>query len=119
MKQCAIRQQQSSGNMQHGYSLEVTGPVLPHSVDGLNRLLKSSHAYSCVYNTHEPTVPFNSVSGHDMAGNDQAADVSHSLKHSGISSEHLSNITCCKTHLGNRALREFVCDNRGLYHWAL
>ena len=104
--------------MQQGYSLEVTGPLLPHSVDGLNRLLTLSHSYTCVYSTHEPTVPFNSVGKRDE-DSDKQADPKQDLKHSGIASEHMSNITSCMTSLGNRALREFVCDDRGLYHWTL
>ncbi|KFP17737.1 Protein downstream neighbor of Son, partial [Egretta garzetta] len=43
------------------FSLEIIGPVLPHSLHSLTTLLKSAQrgAFSAVFYTHEPTAVFN------------------------------------------------------------
>lgn len=43
------------------FSLEITGPVMPHCLHALTMLLKSAQrgAFSAVLYTHEPTAVFN------------------------------------------------------------
>lgn len=43
------------------FSLEIVGPVMPHSLHSLTMLLKSAQrgAFSAVLYTHEPTAVFN------------------------------------------------------------
>lgn len=43
------------------FSLEVTGPIMPHSLHSVTMLLKSSQSgsFSAVLYTHEPTAVFN------------------------------------------------------------
>ncbi|KAG2456450.1 protein downstream neighbor of son homolog [Polypterus senegalus] len=46
------------------FSLEVTGPIMPHSLHALTLLLRSAQkgAFSAVFNTHSPTAIFNTAS---------------------------------------------------------
>nr|XP_014342046.1 PREDICTED: protein downstream neighbor of Son [Latimeria chalumnae] len=51
----------SGSGFKERYSLEITGPIMPHSVHSLTTLLKSAQrgAFSGVLYAHEPTAVFN------------------------------------------------------------
>ncbi|NXT56079.1 DONS protein, partial [Pluvianellus socialis] len=87
------------------FSLEIVGPVLPHSLHSLTTLLKAAQrgAFSAVLYTHEPTAVFN-------AGLDKASPalnketVCKDLAACGLHPKTLDQLSLCPT-LGKASIR--------------
>ena len=110
VRQGSVLQQSSGGQVN---SVELTGPIMPHSVAGLARLFAhTSHGnFTATFGgVHEPTTSFN-IATADNVENLSADTVNyhqfipHDVCHAGV------------TDLGKRALRELVCVD-GLYSWS-
>jgi hypothetical protein len=56
-----VKQTETDGSINHVHILEIAGPVLPHHVHCIRRILERTQGgeFTLTFNTHEPTVPFN------------------------------------------------------------
>ncbi|XP_068100609.1 protein downstream neighbor of Son [Hyperolius riggenbachi] len=95
------------------FSLEITGPVMPHAVHSLTRLLKTAQrgSFSAALYTHEPTTVFNT------AVNDQSSKEKDSseLVNCGLHPHTLEQVTQLST-LGKSSLRHLELSDY-MYAW--
>ena len=61
MKHSLVKQTEIDGTINHVHILEITGPVLPHQIHRIRKVLERTQQgeFTLTFNTHEPTVPFN------------------------------------------------------------
>lgn len=61
MKHSLVKQTEMDGTINHVHILEISGPVLPHHVHQIRKVLERTQKgeFTLTFNTHEPTVPFN------------------------------------------------------------
>ncbi|OXB72531.1 UNVERIFIED_CONTAM: hypothetical protein H355_003889 [Colinus virginianus] len=87
------------------FSLEIVGPVLPHSLHSLTVLLRAAQcgAFSAVLYTHEPTAVFNTNLGNASTASEKGA-VSEDLLKCGLHSETLHQLSQVPT-LGKSSMR--------------
>ncbi|NXI58897.1 DONS protein, partial [Chloroceryle aenea] len=87
------------------FSLEIVGPILPHSLHSLTMLLKPAQkgAFSAVFYTHEPTAAFNTnLDNANPALNKEA--VCKDLPTCGLHPKTLDQLSQCPT-LGKSSIR--------------
>nr|XP_028582916.1 protein downstream neighbor of Son [Podarcis muralis] len=97
------------------FSLEIVGPVMPHSMHSLSMLLRSAQngSYSAVCYTHDPTAVFNtSISNEQSIKEDP---YSKDLKKCGLHPNTLEQLTLCPT-LGKSSIRLLEMNNYA-YTW--
>ncbi|XP_074839542.1 protein downstream neighbor of Son [Carettochelys insculpta] len=84
------------------FSLEITGPVMPHCLHTLTMLLKSAQrgAFSAVLYTHEPTAVFNTNAGPSFSKETMCKD----LTKCGLHLQTLDQLTQLST-LGKSSIR--------------
>ncbi|KFO85076.1 Protein downstream neighbor of Son, partial [Buceros rhinoceros silvestris] len=87
------------------FSLEVAGPILPHSLHSLTTLLRSAQggAFSAVLYTHEPTAVFNSQLGNASPALSKET-VCRDLHMCGLHPKTLDQLSRCPT-LGKSSIR--------------
>ena len=95
------------------YSLDVIGPIMPHSLDGLLTLFsRTQESYSVSFSVHEPSTSLNAL----PKQNDECDSEGCCVK-AAVPSSHLRNIT--KNHeLTKFALREVNCESEK-FAWIL
>lgn len=61
VKHSLVKQTEMDGTINHVHILEISGPVLPHHVHQIRKVLERTQKgeFTLTFNTHEPTVPFN------------------------------------------------------------
>ncbi|XP_026702382.1 protein downstream neighbor of Son [Athene cunicularia] len=87
------------------FSLEIVGPILPHSLHSLTMLLKAAQggAFSAILYTHEPTAVFNTnLDAASPASNKEA--VCKDLSTCGLHPKTLDQLSQCPT-LGKSSIR--------------
>ncbi|XP_022089967.1 protein downstream neighbor of Son-like [Acanthaster planci] len=109
---------QAVGNkLQESYSLEITGPLLPHNVFSICQLLEESQGadFGGTFNSHEPTVPFTLVDAQNNARDAKTERQEH-LQGNSRAWESLSNHLRMQVEHGQTGiLKEFTFN--GLYQW--
>ena len=122
VKQGSVRQQQPDGSLVHGYSLEVTGPLLPTNLTQLHWLLHSTNTtYTATYSIHEPTTPFSGLLGSQFDGQGGEDSVRDSWQGCGVESGMfrgaLEGVCLSKeVNNGRQAIRELTCED-GHFSW--
>ena len=97
------------------YTVDVCGPVLPHTLYGLCELFTHTHShYSMSLSTHEPTTAFN-VSAQVEEGSTRKGDVD--CDKLGIS-QGVGEYIRRNSGLDKRGMKELKYDNN-LYTWNL
>ncbi|NWX10140.1 DONS protein, partial [Caloenas nicobarica] len=98
------------------FSLEIVGPVMPHSLHSLTMLLKSAQrgAFSAVLYTHEPTAVFNTYLD-DTSPALNKETVCKDLLACGLHPKTLDQLTQCPT-LGKSSIRFLEMKDYG-YTW--
>ncbi|XP_074156817.1 protein downstream neighbor of Son isoform X4 [Sminthopsis crassicaudata] len=92
------------------FSLEITGPIMPHSLHSLTMLLKSAQkgSFSAGLYTHEPTSIFNTCTQMGKLPNKEVLE--KELANCGLHLETLSQLTQLPV-LGKSSLRFMEMDN--------
>ncbi|XP_036600605.1 protein downstream neighbor of Son isoform X2 [Trichosurus vulpecula] len=92
------------------FSLEITGPVMPHSLHSLTMLLKSAQkgSFSAGLYTHEPTSIFNTCTQMEKLPNKEGLE--KELANCGLHLKTLSQLTQLPI-LGKSSLRYMEMDN--------
>ncbi|NWQ97752.1 DONS protein, partial [Burhinus bistriatus] len=88
------------------FSLEIVGPVMPHSLHSLTMLLKAAQrgAFSAVLYTHEPTAVFNANLDNGRASALNKETVHKDLTGCGLHPKTLEQLSVCPT-LGKASIR--------------
>ncbi|XP_031815200.1 protein downstream neighbor of Son [Sarcophilus harrisii] len=92
------------------FSLEITGPIMPHSLHSLTMLLKSAQkgSFSAGLYTHEPTSIFNTCTQMEKLSNKEVLE--KELANCGLHLKTLSQLTELPI-LGKSSLRFMEMDN--------
>nr|XP_020851577.1 protein downstream neighbor of Son isoform X1 [Phascolarctos cinereus] len=92
------------------FSLEITGPIMPHSLHSLTMLLKSAQkgSFSAGLYTHEPTSIFNTCTQMEKISNKEVLE--KELTNCGLHLKTLSQLTQLPI-LGKSSLRFMEMDN--------
>ncbi|NXK97181.1 DONS protein, partial [Formicarius rufipectus] len=101
------------GGLEDVFSLEVLGPILPHTVPALARVLGPAQrgAFRAVLSTHEPSAVFNT----HPAPEQEAVGSHQDLSACGLHPKTLDQLRQCPT-LGKSALR-FLEMKDSMYTW--
>jgi len=105
-----------TGYRQQMYTVEATGPVLPHAVAGLSRLFArtSGGSFTASFAVHDPTTPLNCIKQSSASGDD--VNASRQSEVATPNSTRLDSDVCYIGELGKEGIRELVC-RQGLYTW--
>uniref|UniRef100_A0A8C3VYT0 DNA replication fork stabilization factor DONSON n=1 Tax=Catagonus wagneri TaxID=51154 RepID=A0A8C3VYT0_9CETA len=97
------------------FSLEITGPVMPHSLHSVTMLLRSSQSgsFSAGLYTHEPTAVFNTCPPTDKVLDKEA--VLEELSNCGLHPKTLDHLSQTPV-LGKSSLRHVEMSNY-IYNW--
>ncbi|XP_072472964.1 protein downstream neighbor of Son isoform X3 [Notamacropus eugenii] len=97
------------------FSLEITGPVMPHSLHSLTMLLQSAQkgSFSAGLYTHEPTSIFNTCTQMEKISNKEVLE--KELAHCGLHLRTLNHLTQLPV-LGKSSLRFIEMDNYA-FNW--
>ncbi|CAH1798862.1 unnamed protein product [Owenia fusiformis] len=109
VKQGTIRQQCQDGTMVSNQTLEVSGPILPHTTLALCSLFKQTQCsdFSGVFNVHDHSTAFN--------GTPLPQNAKNSRNNWGLPMD-MEEVLFRSNNLGKLAVREIVCTADG-YHW--
>ncbi|XP_038048090.1 protein downstream neighbor of Son-like isoform X2 [Patiria miniata] len=109
---------QAVGNkLQESYSLEITGPLLPHNVFHVCQLLDGTQGadFSGTFNNHDPTLPFSLVT--TETATDSKTETGESLQEDSRGKDSFADYLAAQggeRHVG--ILKEFAYTD-GLYQW--
>ncbi|KAH0624855.1 hypothetical protein JD844_032718 [Phrynosoma platyrhinos] len=97
------------------FSLEIVGPIMPHSLHSLSMLLQSAQngSFSAVCYTHEPTAVFNMGISHEQ--NIQKESLGKDLCNCGLHPNTLNQLALCPT-LGKSSIRILEASDY-IYTW--
>jgi hypothetical protein len=106
-----VKQTVSEVNEESFHSLEVIGPILPNSVNGLIALLKSSHSsFKGSLTTWEPTASFSAVNVVSEANPTSKAFAIENLKDCGLDKDFV-NILCSDDCRSNEPISQLIAKN--------
>ncbi|XP_048351621.1 protein downstream neighbor of Son isoform X2 [Sphaerodactylus townsendi] len=97
------------------FSLEIVGPIMPHSLHSLSMLLKIAQkgAFSAMCYTHDPTAVFNAVTSNENSITKES--LSKDLSRTGLHPRTLNQLALSPT-LGKSCIRVLEMNNY-IYTW--
>jgi hypothetical protein len=96
--------------------LEINGPILPNSVNGLIALLKESHdSFKGLFTTYEPTASFTACNVSNENNLSSKAFAIENLKDCGIDKQFL-NIICMDEFRTDEPISQLVSNNFGIFY---